>query len=293
MGQVEPAVAGAVAGLEPLCRPVAWIDHHNRGAVHRSSASSRFLVEASARPGEDPFRMRQFSAPHLAALAVLAIFGAGSVYLARRARQPVVIAYARWLALLIVAGWAGEYLADVLNGTWSVKYDLPLQLTDAVSVTAAIALWTRRPLAIELTFFWSLTASLQAILTPDLGRGFPSIYYFTYFDYHIGAVVAGCMLVFGCGRYPRPRAAWRTFGATLAFAVASATADLITGGNYMYLRARPQHNSLLSLMGPWPWYLVGAGLVGLAMLLVLQSIANAVGHAEQRSSRHLATVPRR
>jgi hypothetical integral membrane protein (TIGR02206 family) len=227
--------------------------------------------------------MRQFSAPHLAALAVLAIFGAGSVYLARRARRPVVIAYARGLAVLIAAGWAGEYLADVLNGIWSVRYDLPLQLTDAVSVTAAIALWTRRQLAIELTFFWSLSASLQAILTPDLGRSFPSIYYFTYFDYHIGAVVAGCMLVFGWGRYPRPRAAWRIFAATLAFAAVSETADLITGGNYMYLRARPEHNSLLSVMGPWPWYLVGAGLVGLAMLLVLQWIADAVGRRDRRA----------
>jgi hypothetical integral membrane protein (TIGR02206 family) len=231
--------------------------------------------------------MRQFSPPHLAALAVLAILGAGSVYVARRARGPVVILYARGLALLIAAGWAGEYLADVVNGTWSVRYDLPLQLTDAVSVTAAIALWTRRQFAIELTFFWSLTASLQAILTPDLGRSFPSIYYFTYFDYHIGAVVAGCMLVFGCSCYPRPHAAWRTFAATLAFAAVSGTADLITDGNYMYLRARPAHNSLLSVMGPWPWYVVGAALVGLAMLLVLQWIADAVG----RRDRHTLHAP--
>jgi hypothetical integral membrane protein (TIGR02206 family) len=233
--------------------------------------------------------MQQFSSPHLAALAVLAIFGPGSVYLARRAPRPVVIAYARGVALLIAAGWAGEYLADIVNGTWSIRYDLPLQLTDAVSVTAAIALWTRRRLAIELTFFWSLTASLQAILTPDLGQSFPSIYYFTYFLYHIGAVVAGCMLVFGCGRYPRPRAAWRTFAATLAFAAVSGTADLITGGNYMYLRAHPEHNSLLSVMGPWPWYLVGAGLVGLAMLLVLQWIADFVG----RRDRHAQPSPLR
>lgn len=229
--------------------------------------------------------MRQFSPAHLAALAVLAILGPGSVYLARRARRSVVTTYARGLGMLIVAGWAGEYLADILNGIWSVRYDLPLQLTDAVSLTAAIALWTRRQLAIELTFFWSLTASLQAILTPDLGRSFPSAYYFTYFDYHIGAVVAGGMLVFGCGRYPRPRAAWRTFAATLAFAAVSGTMDVITGGNYMYLRARPEHNSLLSVMGPWPWYLVGAGLIGLVMLLVLQLIADSVARRDRRQLR--------
>ena len=229
--------------------------------------------------------MRQFSGPHVAALAVLAILAPGSVYLARRARRLVVIAYARGLALLIVAGWGGEYLADIVNGIWSIRYDLPLQLTDAVSVTAVIALWTRRQMAIELTLFWSLTASLQAILTPDLGQAFPSIYYFTYFDYHIGAVLAGCMLVFGCGRYPRPRSAWRTFAITLTFAAVSGTADLVTGGNYMYLRTRPEHNSLLSVMGPWPWYVVGTALIGLVMLLVLQWIADAVGRRD-RHARH-------
>jgi hypothetical integral membrane protein (TIGR02206 family) len=227
--------------------------------------------------------MQQFSAPHLAALGVLAILGPASVYLARRARRSVVIACMRSIAILIVAGWAGEYLADVVNGVWTVRYDLPLQLTDVVSVTAAVALWTRRQLAIELTFFWSLSASLQATLTPDLGRSFPSVYYFTYFDYHIGAVVAGCMLVFGCGRYPRPRAAWRAFAVTLAFAAVSGAADLVTGGNYLYLRARPEHNSLLSVLGRWPWYLVGAGLIGLAMLLALQRIANAVRRGDRRS----------
>jgi hypothetical protein len=37
----------------------------------------------------------------------------------------------------------------------------------------------------------------------------------------------------------------------------------------MYLRAKPVHNSLLSVMGPWPWYIAGGIGVGLAMLLLV------------------------
>jgi hypothetical integral membrane protein (TIGR02206 family) len=226
--------------------------------------------------------MRQFSDPHLAALAVLVAATAVAIWTGRRhpGVPTEVIAYS--VAGAILAAWAGEYLADVVRGTWSVTYDLPLQLTDAVSVTAALALITRRRLLVELTYFWSLTASLQATLTPDLGQNFPSVYYFTYFGYHVGAIVAGCLLVFGCGLYPRPRAAWRAFGITLAFAAVSGTADLITGGNYMYLRAKPQHNSLLGLLGPWPWYIVGGALVGLALLLVAQGLADWVGRRDPR-----------
>ena len=226
--------------------------------------------------------MRQFSDPHVAALAVLVAASAVAMRTARRHPGAPTDAIAYTVAAVILAAWAGEYVADAVRGTWSVKYNLPLQLTDAVSLAAALALITRRPLLVELAYFWALTASLQATLTPDLGQNFPSVYYFTYFGYHVGAIVAGCLLVFGCGLYPRPRAAWRVFGVTLAFAAVSGMADLVTGANYMYLRAKPRHNSLLAVLGPWPWYIVGGALVGLALLLVVQRLADWAGRRDPR-----------
>jgi hypothetical integral membrane protein (TIGR02206 family) len=215
----------------------------------------------------------QFSPPHLAALAVAAAASIASLWAARRGS---ITLFAYLLALVILAAWAGEYVADGVNGTYNAKYTLPLQLTDAVSATAIIALLTRRRLAVELLYFWSLSATLQALLTPDLAQNFPNIYYFTYFGYHIGALVAALMLTFGLALYPRPRAALRAFAVTLAWAAVAAIGDLITGGNYMYLRAKPIHNSLLNLMGPWPWYIVATAGLGLAMLLALQLIADTV-----------------
>jgi hypothetical integral membrane protein (TIGR02206 family) len=218
--------------------------------------------------------MRQLSDAHLAALAVLVAAVALSIWTPRRYPGRWVIGYARALAVLILAGWVGEYVADAVNGTWSVRYTLPFQLTDAVSFAAIVALWTRRQLWVELLYFWALSATLQATLTPDLGQNFPSVYYFTYFTYHLGAITGACLLVFGCRIYPRPRAAWRVFAITLAYAAVIGVADLITGGNYMYLRSKPVHNSLLSVMGPWPWYVASGVLVGLVMLLALQLIAD-------------------
>jgi len=93
--------------------------------------------------------MRQFSDPHMAALAVLAILVFVAVWGPRRHPGRWVTAYAYALAALIFAGWVGEYVADVVNGIWTVKYDLPLQLTDAVSLVAIVALLTRRQLIVE------------------------------------------------------------------------------------------------------------------------------------------------
>ncbi len=236
--------------------------------------------------------MRQFSDPHLAALAVLVLAAAGAVITGRRypGRPTRVLSWA--LAALILLGWAGENVTQAARGTWTAEYSLPLQLTDAVSLSAILALLTRRRLFVELAYFWALTASLQAILTPDLGQNFPDVLYFTYFSYHLGSVTAACLLVFGCGLYPRPHAAWWVFGITLLWAALAGAADVIGGGNYMYLHYKPQHNSLMSVMGPWPWYVAETGLLGLAMLLAVQWVTGRIERLDQRRrARSLVAQP--
>ena len=202
---------------------------------------------------------------------------AGSVWGARRHPGPWMRWFSVGLAGLILAGWIGEYVAEVIVGTWSVPYSLPLQLTDAVTAVSIAALLTRRQILVELSYFWSYTATPQATLTPDLGQNFPSVFYFTYFTYHVGSIVAASFLVFGCRQYPRPGAVWKVFWITLAWTVIAGTVDVITGGNYMYLRTRPVHNSLLSVMGPWPWYILSGTALGLALLLVVDWLARALG----------------
>lgn len=216
--------------------------------------------------------MKQFSFQHDVALAVLVFGVVGSVWGARRHPGRWMKPFSIALAGLIFAAWAGEYVADVIVGTWSVQYTLPLQLTDAVSIASIVALLTRRQLFVELTYFWTFTASLQAVITPDLAQTFPSVFYFTYFIYHVGAIVAAAYLVLGCRQYPRRGAARRVFGFTLVWAAIAGLGDVITGGNYMYLRDKPVHASLLSVLGPWPWYIAGAAAVGLAMLLVVGAV---------------------
>ncbi|MGO9753179.1 MAG: TIGR02206 family membrane protein [Solirubrobacteraceae bacterium] len=220
--------------------------------------------------------MRQFSAPHLAALAVMVIAIAGSVYAARRHPGAWTATLARVLALLILAGWAGEYVHDALNGTWSIRFTLPLQLTDVISLTAVLALLTRRAWLVELAYYWAFTASLQATLTPDLHTSFPHTLYFTYFMYHVGAIVAAAFLVFGLEIYPRGSAVWMAFWATIAWAAVAGLADAITGGNYMYLAWKPSHASLLSVLGPWPWYIAGGVAIGLMMMLIVEAITNRI-----------------
>jgi hypothetical integral membrane protein (TIGR02206 family) len=83
-------------------------------------------------------------------------------------------------------------------------------------------------------------------------------------------------LVFGCRSYPRERAYWRVFGLTLVWAAIAGIGDILTGGNYMYLRAKPVHNSLLSVLGPWPWYIIPTAALAVAMLYLVDLITRGV-----------------
>ena len=74
--------------------------------------------------------MQQFSTEHLAALGVLVATAVLSIATARRGPERAVALLSWALALVILAGWIGEQIADVVEGIWSVKYTLPLQLTD-------------------------------------------------------------------------------------------------------------------------------------------------------------------
>jgi hypothetical integral membrane protein (TIGR02206 family) len=256
--------------------------------LNRTAARLQGHVRRARQQRTLALTVRQFSDAHLAALAVLVVAVALAVWAPRRYPGSWTVPAARALAVLIFAGWAGEYLADVVLGTWTLRYDLPLQLTDVISVTAIIALWSRRALAVELLYFWSLTASLQATLTPDLSWSFPSVYYFTYFIYHVGAIVGGCFLVLGCRFYPRPGAVWRVYAATFAVAVLAALGDVLSGGNYMFLREKPEYSSLLNVLGPWPWYIAATAALALGLLWLVQLLTDYVRRHDRAPSAGVA-----
>jgi hypothetical integral membrane protein (TIGR02206 family) len=221
--------------------------------------------------------MEHWSGEHLAALVATAVFAAFLVAGARRWGDTWAIPIGRGLAAVILGGFLCEQLTYALRGQWTADVNLPLQLTDAVTLASVAALW--RPaslLLVELVYFWALSASLQAVLTPDLGQSFPDLLFFTYFATHSGALAAACLLVFGMRRAPRPGAVWRVYAITVAFTGLAAIGTLLTGGNYMFLRHKPAHGSLLDFMGPWPLYILVAALLGLLMFLALAALARLV-----------------
>lgn len=156
-----------------------------------------------------------------------------------------------------------------MPGTWSASSSLPLALCDIGVIVAASACWWRVPLLVDLTYFWGLAGTLQAVITPDPQVGFPHLMFFEYLVGHLGIVLAAVFLVVGLRLTPRPSAVPRVFAITAVYTAFVGLVDAVTGANYMFLRDPPSEWTLLRVLGPWPWYVMSAAGVGLVLLVLL------------------------
>ena len=212
-----------------------------------------------------------FAVEHLGALAVVAVLTAALVAAARRP------GFERWgarvLALVLVADEVSWWLYLAMGGGLPGQREqpLPLQLCDVAILVAAAALWTRRPLLAEVAYFWGLAGTVQALITPDLPQHFPSYPYFQYYIAHGGVVAAAFVLVVGLRIRPRPWSVIRVGVLTLGYAALVGVVDAITGADYMYLRSKPPSPTLLDVLGPWPWYVLSATVIGIVLLAVLDA----------------------
>jgi hypothetical integral membrane protein (TIGR02206 family) len=203
---------------------------------------------------------------HLGALGAAALLCAGLCTAARVRPGPWVGIAARTIAVVLVANLAIWQVVTIAQGHWSATNGLMLDLCPVSAVIGAAALWTRRRLLAELTYFWGCAGSLQGLITPDSRWHFPQYWWFQFYVTHAGVVVTALFLVIGLRLTPRPGAVRRVFVLTLGFAVVAALADLATGGNYMFLRNQGGRGTLLDVMGPWPWYIATG--IGLALLFL-------------------------
>ena len=120
--------------------------------------------------------------------------------------------------------------------------------------------------SLELAYFLGVAGSGMALLTPDVGPGLGFAQFFASHGLVVGSVL---FLAFAGELRPRPGAGWRAFLFVNVYAALVAVFDGFFGTNYMYLREKPQAASLLDLFGPWPFYVLAAEPVALALFFAL------------------------
>ena len=211
--------------------------------------------------------MPLFGPLHLTILAIVALMAAGFVTLCRRSDR--TLRASRWVigsALTVneLIWWVYRYSREGVRSG-----NLPFQLCDVAVWLAVVACFVAAPAIRAPAYFLGLAGPGMALLTPDLfvpWPQYPTVYFFLA---HGGIVIAVMVIVFGGHLKLGSWTVWWSFGLLLLYAAFVGLLDRKLGANYMFLVRKPDAASALDRMGPWPWYLLNAAGVALAMFWLL------------------------
>jgi hypothetical integral membrane protein (TIGR02206 family) len=211
------------------------------------------------------------SAEHLLTVAVIVAVIGVLVAAARLSPGRWTDVAAVALGIVILGNEVGWWVWQEAHHQLDVRQDLPLFPCDVIAFVAPIALWTRNRLAVELTYFWGIAGTANGVISPDVVSHFPD-YLFIQYNLQHGAIPAAALfLVVGLRISPRPWAAAWALGIAAALVAVDAIVNLLTGGNYMFLRQVPPGPNLLDLFGPWPRYIGGGVLLAFVFFALLEA----------------------
>jgi hypothetical integral membrane protein (TIGR02206 family) len=212
-----------------------------------------------------------FGLPHFAAIALPIVAGTVVARVVRRRPQgraalAVRLAFAGAIVLLLAF-----VLLTAHRGGWlSVELVVPLHLCDLALLLSVYALATLSRAVAEVLWFWAGAGTILAMLTPNVGHGFPHRDFLVFFGLHGLVVMSAIVLVFGFSLRPRAGGARRVFLLTAAYAAGVGVVNAVLGTNFLFLCRKPENPTLLDALGPWPVYIVvGAGLA-LALFVLLE-----------------------
>lgn len=211
---------------------------------------------------------REFSAygpSHWVVLAVFAVGAALVVRVGRTHRSPdSARRFGRVAGAAILALYLAIYLSTMVPPT--VGRSVPLRLTDLATMAAAYALWSHRRWAYALTYYWCLTLSTQALISPALhSPDFPHYEFLAFWALHLVVVWAAIYLTWGIGMHPDWRSYQLAVTVTIVWVAVTFVFNAIADTNYGFVNAKPSTPSLLDVLGPWPWYLVTVAALLLAV----------------------------
>ncbi|MGY2032398.1 YwaF family protein [Nocardia gipuzkoensis] len=217
---------------------------------------------------DPPSALREFSAYGPSHWVVLAVFAAGAalvVWVGRRHRSPEgERRFGRVAGGATLLLYLAIYFSAMVPPT--VGRSVPLRLTDLATMVAAYALWSHRRWAYALTYYWCLTLSTQALVSPALdGPDFPHPEFLAFWAIHLVVVWAAIYLTWGIGMRPDWRSYWLAVIVTVVWVAVTFVFNSIAGTNYGFVNGKPATPSLLDVLGPWPWYLVTVAVLLLAV----------------------------
>ena len=162
-----------------------------------------------------------------------------------------------------------RFAGSAVRGWASAQTILPMDLCDWATIAAIATLLRPNQRSYELAYFWALSGTLQALVTPELYYDFPDLRFVVFFVFHGGTIAAVLFLTFARGMRPHPASLPRVLVWSLLYLATALAVNWLFGTNFGYLSGKPTKPSMLDMMGPWPIYIAELAGVGILYLFVL------------------------
>ncbi len=207
-----------------------------------------------------------YGTSHWVLIALIVVGSLALALLGRRYRTVATAgAHARVFAAIIVALFLPLLVYRLVPPQWNLHVALPFHLCDLAWMAAAYALWSGRQWAFALTYYWGLTLTPQAMVTPALDSpDFPHLDFIEFWAQHVLVVWAAVYLTWGVGMRPTWRSYRHALLITLGWMAVMLVVNEALGTNYGFLNSKPDNPSMLDLLGGWPWYLAVEVALGAA-----------------------------
>ncbi len=210
-----------------------------------------------------------FSLQHLMALVVFILVTILMVIIGKRVDGKMKM----WIGYSIASSSFALLIIDsgmrLMTHTFEVLKDLPLFLCDLVALILPIIILRMDRKWLGILYFWVLGGTMQALITPELDRGFPTFEFFRYFIQHGGIVTAViyCTIVFRI--HINWRDLWNAVLYLQVYLVGIHIVNMILQSNYSYTMAKPGSDTILNFLGDWPWYILSAELLMILVFILL------------------------
>ena len=187
------------------------------------------------------------------------------------------------MACIISISVISYTVIKIFEGPFDVQKDLPLHLCNFLGLTIPIFAVLRKYWMYEIIVFWILAGTAQGVFTPDLDEGFPHYRFFKYWLEHAGLVLFIVYASAVYGMRPKFKSIIKAFGAIQIYLIFILGVNALIGSNYLFLMRKPDHTSLLDVLGEWPYYILVEELLILPFFLIIYGAFKAIDMLSERS----------
>lgn len=174
-----------------------------------------------------------------------------------------------YLGWFVSATLIGFHLYRMFFDNYNFKSDLPLYLCSLMALLIPVFTYYRKYWMFEILVFWIIGGTLQAVITPDITKGFPSFDYFRYWVVHLGLLSIIFYFIFAFKMRPTIRSVFKSFLALQVYVILMVGINYLLDANYFYLNQKPKSASLLDYFGEWPFYIFVAQMIIIPLFLLI------------------------